>query len=575
MVQLESLSEGTARAFGVSADGSVVVGWGVDNTWQGIFPARGLHALRWTQAGLERLGMLNGGLWAYATGVSADGLVTIGVAADGATANAERAFRWTRQAGMVSLGTLNGGNFSHARGANGDGSVIVGTAADGAAGNAERAFRWTPAGGMVSLGTLGGASSQARRTTPDGSVVVGRSAIDGLGNVNRAFRWTQPGGMVNLGTLPGHLQSEATGVSADGSVIVGTSIAVQPRGFRWTQSTGMQTIEDWLTASGAAISHGFQALSAGDVSADGSTVVGTLQNLHAYIARARSGMVSMKDLADSLSGVLPQTVAVDVAGMIMHGAHGNPLLGRVRPGQSCVWVAGDWGRDDHGARDGSLGLAEAGACTLLASGLQLGGSLGVTRSRQNLLFNGDMRHDGQFVTVEATKEIGRRFWATLTGLYHQGDADVRRGYLNAGLLDFSRGNADTRTWGARARFDWEDTLRAGGFGFSPYGEVSYIEARVGSFTESDGGFPARFDGLRERDTEARLGINTLKPLSSDLRFLGTLEAAHRFDREGTHSTGQVLGLFAFEVPGRQYERNWLRAESALTRNSAEEPPRSW
>lgn len=29
-------------------------------------------------------------------------------------------------------------------------------------------------------------------------------------------------------------------------------------------------------------------------------------------------------------------------------------------GKNAFWLAGDWGRDDHGARDGDLGLAEVG-----------------------------------------------------------------------------------------------------------------------------------------------------------------------------------------------------------------------
>jgi probable HAF family extracellular repeat protein len=64
---------------------------------------------------LEDLGGLNGGPFSVAYGVSADGSVVVGYADDGAAGNAGRAFRWTTEGGMVSLGVLNGGTYSYAR----------------------------------------------------------------------------------------------------------------------------------------------------------------------------------------------------------------------------------------------------------------------------------------------------------------------------------------------------------------------------------------------------------------------------------------------------------------------------
>ncbi|MFM6373314.1 MAG: hypothetical protein ACKPH1_05120 [Microcystis panniformis] len=71
------------------------------------------------------------------------------------------------------------------------------------------------------LGGLPGSfSSSANGVSADGSVVVGSSNI---GNGNEAFRWTQATGMVGLGNLSGWNSSSASGVSADGSVVVGTA----------------------------------------------------------------------------------------------------------------------------------------------------------------------------------------------------------------------------------------------------------------------------------------------------------------------------------------------------------------
>jgi probable HAF family extracellular repeat protein len=72
---------------------------------------------------------------------------------------------------------------------------------------------------FIPLGDLpGGAfSSQARGVSADGSVVVGNSiSASGL----EAFRWTAAGGMIGLGDLPGSFGSGASSVSADGAVVV-------------------------------------------------------------------------------------------------------------------------------------------------------------------------------------------------------------------------------------------------------------------------------------------------------------------------------------------------------------------
>ncbi|MCH7602904.1 MAG: PEP-CTERM sorting domain-containing protein, partial [Planctomycetes bacterium] len=113
----------SSRAFGVSADGSVVVGRSISSF--------GKVAFRWTsQVGLVGLGDFAGGvLNSFAVRMSADGSMVIGF---GTSATAFEAFRWTSGEGMVSLGGLGnptGGSFSFLSVANGvsaDGSVVVG-----------------------------------------------------------------------------------------------------------------------------------------------------------------------------------------------------------------------------------------------------------------------------------------------------------------------------------------------------------------------------------------------------------------------------------------------------------------
>ena len=69
-------------------------------------------------------GLGRGSFESWAHGVSADGAVVVGF---GMTASAQEAFRWTSEDGMVGLGDLpNGFNRSVAYSVSADGSVVVG-----------------------------------------------------------------------------------------------------------------------------------------------------------------------------------------------------------------------------------------------------------------------------------------------------------------------------------------------------------------------------------------------------------------------------------------------------------------
>jgi probable HAF family extracellular repeat protein len=265
MQDLGTLPGGSiSRAYAVSADGSVVVGW-ANNA------AGHVRAFHWTAAGgMRDLGTL-GGDGSEAYGVSADSSVVVG-RADNA-AGRSRAFRWTAGR-MQDLGTLPGGGGGGATAASADGSVVVGWA--GNAAGQQRAFRWTAAGGMEDLGTLGGDRSEALGVSADGSVVVGWAR--NTAGQDRAFRWTAAGGMQDLGTLPGSDQSRAYGVSADGSVVVGlawNAAAGQDRAFRWTAAGGMEDLN--LTFANL-LTNGSVLTEARAISPDGRYIVGRGNN---------------------------------------------------------------------------------------------------------------------------------------------------------------------------------------------------------------------------------------------------------------------------------------------------------
>lgn len=222
-----------SSAQGVSADGSVVVGIGSSTLSVNGEP------FRWTnESGLSPLLTLPETFFSStARDVSSDGSVIVGRKP---SEGSSEAYRWTIDLGTVGLGNDNDRfHSSVANAVSGDGLVIVGVGASvrlpenttipllGDPSLMTEGFRWTESSGMVGLGLRpGGDFSIANDVSEDGSVIVGFGSGDGA---NRALIWTEEEGWENIGDLlsqsgvdlDGWSLDEATGISADGSVVVG------------------------------------------------------------------------------------------------------------------------------------------------------------------------------------------------------------------------------------------------------------------------------------------------------------------------------------------------------------------
>jgi len=223
--------------------------------------------------------------------------------------------------------------FSFVRDVSADGSTLVGV-------DSFRAFRWTAASGVQDLGTLSNWSdSQATGVSADGEVVVGASFAGGVAPLfGQHFRWTPSGGMQSLGLPQGAIRL-STYVSADGAVVVGTVGAysqndpsLSPRTFRWT-SAGIVFLQDHTIAGG--------------VSADGSVVVGDLGD-GAFRWTSAGGL---EDLG-VLGGVSSRVRGVS--------ADGSVLVGYVVDSNN-VWSAFRWsaagGTEDLGTLGGNFSEA--------------------------------------------------------------------------------------------------------------------------------------------------------------------------------------------------------------------------
>lgn len=223
-------------ATGVSADGSIVVGGSDIGGWQN-------RAFRWTASGgMENLGTLDDRS-SGAVAISGDG-TKIGGNTHNGVFNTSRPFRWTASGGMQDLGLLQGGTFAVASRMSADGSAITGFADFHMVGGDREygIFRWSESLGMEYLGSLGPPFADRTETQPNaisasGEVIVG-SAFDadsGPGGFGRyaAVYWTRATGLVDLNTylptlgidLGGYTLSSADAISADGTIIVGSGFA--------------------------------------------------------------------------------------------------------------------------------------------------------------------------------------------------------------------------------------------------------------------------------------------------------------------------------------------------------------
>lgn len=611
LLTLETLGGAQARATGVSADGTIVVG----RSQYSLDTPYAEHAFVWSNGSMLDLGTL-GGDTSRAFGVSGNGDVVVGYAQ---IANAdEHAFKWSAGTGMVDLGTL-GGWKSSAYAASATGSTIVGSSQMAAGGY--HAFRWVMGFGMQDIGTLGGSSATALAVSADGDVVAGYSSLAG-DSITRAFRWTSATDMEDLGTLGG-INSYAYGISGDGSLVVGngqlgsgeyhafrwtegvvgltdlgtlggtssSAAAISAdgtvvvggsqiegnstwRAYRWTSDTGMQTVEDWLRANGVVVPQDI-TFAADATNSDGSVVVGILTSDLPFIARVTGGdgeggggLITVEDVGQSLGTVgSGGNTLLAMGGTVIHGAHSRPLSRRVAAGQNTAWVAGDWGPDDHGSRSGNLGLAEVGIGHSFEP-LQLNLAVGHAWARQDAALDGRAEMDGEYLLAEALIPICGQFWVTLGGYGYMGEAELRRGYLNAGVPDTSSGDPDVTGWGVRVRLEWDRALVVAETDLSPYVDLSYSEAKLDAYTETGGGFPAKFDARTDHSTELRLGMNVARPLPGDFRLIGIAEAAHRFEDEGEGISGEMIGLFGFDFAGDKRTQDWLRGGIGLEHSLA-------
>lgn len=260
----------------ISSDGQVVAG-GKRN------PDDSVKAFRWTLAtGVQTLGGGCGTCEVVAGSLAQNGLVAAGAFTDYAAGGAgAHPAVWDATGSMSFLPSLAAGSGS-VTGCSGDGSVMSGLSMDFVGEPyfvRHRPVVWRN-GAIQNLGLPRGDDwGAATGVSSDGSTVIGYSTNGAFtGPEGHAFRWTVEEGMQTLPLFGNQQYVVAHGVSGDGKKIVGWANERNRDGVAilWSEATGTVDLKEYLqhAASRPVLDAHAVLYEAMDISADGTTVVG-------------------------------------------------------------------------------------------------------------------------------------------------------------------------------------------------------------------------------------------------------------------------------------------------------------
>ncbi len=289
---------GPCYASGVSADGSVILGFGADEQGRSLL-------VRWfDRAGPFRLELPDPQSSVDTVRLSDDG-ETILLHLD------DRPYLWSLESGFVALPSIpDRSGIFQSRALSGDGLTVVGALSDQ---QGVYAYSWTSTGGYVELGQLPGGPlyTLAYAVNTDGSVITGFSRTNSFQfPFGEAFRW-ESGGLAALG-----FTGEGRAVSSDGLTIVGNRPGLPgfSGAFIWREGRGARTILSLLANAYDLPMNDWELRRAYGVSLDGRTFIGEGRNqngvFQGWVASLgcccppdwnRSGMADSQDFFEFIS----------------------------------------------------------------------------------------------------------------------------------------------------------------------------------------------------------------------------------------------------------------------------------
>ena len=558
-------------ATGASQDGSVITGY--------VYSAGNPSMFYWTQATGAVAIPIGAGVYGEANDISADGSRIVGTIYDngGATplpagptspAPYDRAFVWTRATNtFVTLPSLVAGGDMFGYDISDNGSIVVGR---GETATTVHAFRAVVGGATTDLGTIGGATGQSRANgvSGDGLVVVGQSVAPSVTG-QRAFRWSAGTGMVRLASTDeaNVVFSLANAASRDGSYVAGAArYSTTPgyRALRWDENGVALDLGDLTSAnSGTSFANG--------ISADGSVVVGVASN-DAGDSRGFIWRDAVQPGGTMLDHVNTLTQVANNAAEQAAGALYLDNLVQFTLGQSLELPVdgGQGGRSKVGlGRPYSMKIAAGAANNRDGNDTAILGLVAATALNDNLSLGGfvGLGNDDDTLTGFGIDGTFRSFGVYLQGGHPRteglnwklatartaADVEITR---STALANTERGTGTTDMSAHATSIELGYGLQRGAALVTPFLRVTRSSVQRDGYTETGAvAFPVTYDDYEVSATIATLGADVRIPVSE--AGVVRLNAGVDWDLSRTANTvsgtSAIPGMTTFAIAGPALE----------------------
>jgi outer membrane autotransporter protein len=113
-------------------------------------------------------------------------------------------------------------------------------------------------------------------------------------------------------------------------------------------------------------------------------------------------------------------------------------------------------------------------------------------------------------------------------------------------------------WPLSRRAQWTRDVTAS-LALTPFAEYTWQNTHIGSYSESDGPFPASFESRTETSKSIRTGLRADLDLFKDVGAWAWAAWDHRFEGTSSGMGGITTGLGAFSAPGARLDKDWADA----------------
>lgn len=221
-----------------------------------------------------------------ATAISGDGNVVAGYSDLNQNGVNIFPFRWTPQTGRQEIGPANGFLGGNVRDISRDGTTIVGSGGP-LGGNGSLGWVWRESTGFSYLPSLANVEgTNASAVSADGSIIVGTSRLSLQAADKLIVRWIGDD-LQSFPMPPGLVNPGIEGVSDDGNIMVG-GVTILGGGGSWgmicTPELGIMLASEYLAMHGLTLPEGVGIRRIYAVSADGMTFGGSLSTGAGFVA---------------------------------------------------------------------------------------------------------------------------------------------------------------------------------------------------------------------------------------------------------------------------------------------------